>query len=87
MNKLVVKLGNAGLAQKLAEAGYDNPRKIRDASDEELLDIDGIGPVGLSVVRAKLPVAPVALKAYPKVLEVPEEAPEVPKVKVLKKIK
>jgi hypothetical protein len=37
--------------QKLAAAGYDTDDKIRDASDEDLLKVEGIGPATLQKVR------------------------------------
>lgn len=39
------------LVQLLADAGYDTLEKIRNASDEELLEIDGIGPKSLEKIR------------------------------------
>jgi DNA uptake protein ComE-like DNA-binding protein len=39
------------LVQILADAGYDTLEKIRNASDEELLEIDGIGPKSLEKIR------------------------------------
>ena len=53
MSKLGIKLEDEALAQKLTEAGYDNPRKIRDAKNSELEAV--VGKAGLKKVRAKLP--------------------------------
>ena len=55
MNKLAVKLQDAELAAALTEAGFDNPRKIRDASDKDLKAIPGLGDVAVRKIRAKLP--------------------------------
>ena len=51
VSKLAIKLGDAALAQKLIEAGYRNPRQIRDASDAELAAIPGIGRVTVAAIR------------------------------------
>ena len=55
MGKLAVKLGDPELASALIEAGLTNPRKIRDATDEDLEAIKGIGPATKNRVRAKFP--------------------------------
>ena len=55
MSKLAIKLGDAELAAKLEAAGFDNPRKIRDASDRELKAAEGIGQAALDKIRAKFP--------------------------------
>ena len=55
MSKLAVKLQDAELAAALTEAGFDNPRKIRDASDKDLKAIPGLGDVAVRKIRAKLP--------------------------------
>lgn len=36
----------------LTAAGYDTVEKIRDASDEDLNEIDGVGPVYITKIRA-----------------------------------
>lgn len=38
----------------LHEAGYDTKEDVRNASDEELLAVDGIGPKKLSQLRASV---------------------------------
>lgn len=45
---------NAELAGELRAAGYETPEDLGDASDEELLRIDGIGPATLKKIRADL---------------------------------
>jgi hypothetical protein len=55
MNKLAVKLRDVELAAKLTEAGYDNPRKIRDASDKDLRAIPGLGAAALGKIRGRFP--------------------------------
>lgn len=42
------------LAQKLKEAGYHSPDDLRNASDEELLAIDGLGNARLKQIREDL---------------------------------
>jgi hypothetical protein len=46
-------LGDAVLAA-LRDAGYDTLEKIRDAFDEELLAISGIGPKTLKQIRTQI---------------------------------
>ncbi|MGD8499000.1 MAG: helix-hairpin-helix domain-containing protein [Phycisphaerales bacterium] len=53
--RLTHKLNDAELAQRLAEAGLDTPRKIKAAKDEDIADISGIGPSGADRVRATFP--------------------------------
>ena len=53
MDKLAVKLGDRELAEKLRAVGLTNPRRIRDATDKELLSVEGIGKATLERVRAK----------------------------------
>ena len=55
MSKLAIKLKDAELAAKLTEAGYTNPRKIRNASDKDLRAIPGLGQATLAKVREKFP--------------------------------
>lgn len=38
-------------ADVLAAQGFTTPEQIRSASDEELLDVDGIGPARLREIR------------------------------------
>lgn len=51
--KLTVKLKDAALAEKLAKAGLDSPRKIRQASDKTVEA--AVGKTGKSTVRKKYP--------------------------------
>jgi len=53
MNKLAVKLGDQELAEKLQAAGLTNPRQIRNATDKELLAIEGVGNAAVRKVRRK----------------------------------
>ena len=39
----------------LVEAGYDTPRRIKAATDEQLLAVPGIGPAKLAALREKCP--------------------------------
>jgi len=55
MSKLAIKLQDAELAAALAEAGYTNPRKIRNASDKDLKAIPGLGDAAVGKIREKLP--------------------------------
>ena len=53
--KLAIKLGDAALAEKLVKAGFRNPARIREASDEELEDVLGIGPATRGKLRKQFP--------------------------------
>ena len=53
--KLSAKLNDSTLAALLVRGGYTNPRQIRDASDQDLLAISGIGQVSLDDIRAVFP--------------------------------
>ena len=53
MNKLAIKLKDPELAEKLQAAGFANPRQIRDATDKELLAVEGLGRATLEKVRSK----------------------------------
>ena len=55
MNKLAVKLKDAELAAVLVEAGFTNPRQIRDASDKDLRAVPGVGTAALAKIRGKFP--------------------------------
>ena len=55
MSKLAILLQDEELAAKLTEAGFTNPRQIRDALDRELLAIPGLGQATLAKVREKFP--------------------------------
>jgi hypothetical protein len=52
-------LDKAGLpdsvGEALVEAGYDTPEKLRRATDDQLLEIDGIGDARLAQIRAVHP--------------------------------
>lgn len=43
-----------GLANDLRQAGFDSPQDLSNASDEELLAIDGIGPAKLKAIRGNV---------------------------------
>lgn len=51
-------IGRRGLnedeVRRLMDAGYDNLRKLREASDEELQAISGIGPGMVRKIRETL---------------------------------
>jgi hypothetical protein len=55
MNKLTVQLGDRDLAALLVEAGLDTPRKIKAATDKQLIAIPGIGPAKKAKIRARFP--------------------------------
>ena len=55
MSKLAVKLQDAELAAALTEAGFDNPRKIRNAKDKDLRAVPGLGTAAVGKIRAKFP--------------------------------
>ena len=55
MSKLGHKLQDEELAELLIAAGFDTPRKIRDAKDADLKAIKGVGPGRLTKIRARLP--------------------------------
>lgn len=55
MRKLAAKLKDAELAAALVEAGFTNPRQIRDASDKDLRAVPGVGTAALAQIRAKFP--------------------------------
>jgi hypothetical protein len=44
---------NGAIAQALLKAGYDSLEKVRAASDEDLLKIQGLGKKGLQFVRER----------------------------------
>ena len=54
-NKLVVKLKDTALTALLVRGGFTNPRQIRNAEDEDLLAISGIGQSRLEQIRVTLP--------------------------------
>lgn len=52
--KLSVFLGvGMRLAAKLVAGGYDLPRKVRNATLEELEAVEGIGPAGAARAKAR----------------------------------
>ena len=55
VRKLAVKLGDTELAALLVEAGFINPRLIRDAANRALLAVPGIGQASLDKIRAVFP--------------------------------
>ena len=48
------KLGN-GLYELLTEAGYENAEQVAGATDQQLLDLHGVGPASLAEIRAVYP--------------------------------
>ena len=42
------------MAFQLIEAGYGTVQKLRDVTDEELLEVPGIGPVAIGLIRELL---------------------------------
>ena len=56
-SKLVVKLSDTSLTALLVRVGFTNPRRIRNATDQDLLDISGIGQSKLEQIRAVFPEA------------------------------
>ena len=54
-SKLVVKLSDGALVALLVRGGFTNPRLIRNAEDEALLAISGIGQASLDKIRAVFP--------------------------------
>ena len=54
-SKLVVKLSDTALTALLIRGGFTNPRQIRNAEDEDLLAISGIGQSKLEQIRAVFP--------------------------------
>ena len=55
MTKLGHKLQDEELAALLMAAGFDTPRKIRDAKDSDLKAVKGVGQASLNKIREKLP--------------------------------
>ena len=53
--KLAIKLGDGALAEALVKAGFDNPAKIRRASNKELESVPGVGKAKRGAIRKKLP--------------------------------
>ena len=53
--KLAIKLGDGALAEALVKAGFDNPAKIRQASNKELEAVPGIGKAKREAIRQRLP--------------------------------
>jgi len=51
--KLAMKLGDPELAEKLVRAGFDNPAKLRAASDKQLKAVPGVGQASLDKIRKK----------------------------------
>ena len=55
VGKLTVKLGDPALAALLVDAGFTNPRQIRDANDKDLRAVSGVGQAALAKIRERLP--------------------------------
>ena len=53
--KLARKLGDKDLAAALVAAGLDMPHKIRQASDEDLEAVPGIGKAKRGQIRERIP--------------------------------
>ena len=53
--KLAIKLCDRELAQKLVDAGFDTPAKIKRASDKALKAIPGLGDKTLEGIRERCP--------------------------------
>ncbi len=56
VRKLTIYLGGGGQAavEALVVADLDSPRKLRLASDEEILAVPGVGEAKLAAIRARL---------------------------------
>jgi hypothetical protein len=52
--RLAQLLGNSRLASVLARAGYASPAAVAEASDEQLLAIDGVAEKALKLIREKV---------------------------------
>ena len=52
--KLAQKLKDKELAAALVEAGFDNPAKIRAASDKDLEKVKGVGKAKVGKIRDKI---------------------------------
>jgi len=57
VQKLAIKLGDTELAQALVRAGLDTPRKIKRATDKELLAVPGVGQARRAELRKRFPQA------------------------------
>ena len=55
VQKLQIKLGDTELAQALVRAGLDTPRKIKAATDKELLAVPGVGQTRRAELRKQFP--------------------------------
>ena len=53
--KLAIKLRDRELAQKLVDAGFDTPAKIKRASDKDIRAIPGVGDKTLKGIRERCP--------------------------------
>jgi len=51
--KLALLLRDSELAGALVKAGFDTPRKIKAASDEQLEAVKGIGPATRKALRQR----------------------------------
>ena len=51
--KLAIKLGDPALADLLVKAGFDNPAKIRRATNEQLEAVPGVGKATRERLRKK----------------------------------
>lgn len=55
MTKLAKRLGDAGLAEILTDAGFGLPGDIRRATNKRLKEVDGIGVSQVRTIRAVFP--------------------------------
>ena len=55
IRKLTLFLGHQQAATALVAGGYNTPRRVKDATDEELLALRGIGEATLAIIRVKCP--------------------------------
>ena len=53
LHRLAIKLDDRDLAGLLVNAGFDNPAKIREATDEQLEAVPGIGKATRGRLRKK----------------------------------
>ncbi len=54
-DKLAIKFKDRQLARLLVRAGLTTPRAVRNATDDELRAINGVGPATLQAIRRKMP--------------------------------
>ena len=52
--RIYFERGSLEDAEALVAAGFGTPRTLREASDESILAVPGIGPAKLSAIRERL---------------------------------